>query len=307
MQRGSRVGILVALLGTLMASGARAGDQGMDRASIQKMAGCFEVTFEFSETFARQPGYVPHAPYKTGGVEWVVVDGASDGEIALQHILLTPMGPLKHWRQEWVYEPTAMLAFAGDNQWVKHQVAPASARGQWAQRVLQVDDSPRYECTAPWVHWNDTHYWECAAWAPLPRRESARTDYNVLARRNRQALHGADWWHEEDNDKLLVAGQALTLITKEKGQNTYRRVDDARCSDAATFWEANKTYWHDIQAVWREVYAGADVLRFAPSRDGAPLWQKLFELAEDASAREPYDGSAMKREARRLIDSYLIR
>ena len=295
----------IALLGMLTCSVAAAANKTIDQQAIESMAGCYEVTFEFHEMFAADPAYVPHAPYKNHGLEWVTVDNYGPSDTALQHILITPGGPMKHWRQEWVYRPTSVFDFVGDNHWVKRAIAPTAAAGMWAQRVLQVDDGPRYECAAPWVHWGANHYWECATWAPLPRRESGRTDYNVLARRNRHALTNAGWVQEEDNNKLALRGSDVTSVTQEKGQNIYRRVDAARCQDAADFWQSNKVYWHDIQTVWHDVYAHSNTLHLTAEIGGTTLWERLFELAEDASATEPYNSALLQKKAREIILTYV--
>ena len=55
-----------------------------------------------------------------------------------------------------------------------------AAKGTWTQKVFQVDDSPRYEGYATWVHVDGRHYWDSQTDGPLPRREySKRSDYNV--------------------------------------------------------------------------------------------------------------------------------
>ena len=102
----------------------------------------------------------------------------------IQHLLV--VGPpdqqmvIKHWRQDWIYENTNFYMFNGDNQWQFVNKPKSEVKGQWTQKVYQVDDSPRYQGSASWVHVDGKSYWENITSAPLPRREyTKRSDYNV--------------------------------------------------------------------------------------------------------------------------------
>ena len=87
-----------------------------DRQSILAMAGTFNVKFDFHETTAWQPDYVPIAPKPSGGHEVVRVIEDNGRTIVLQHILVVtaegkPM-VVKHWRQDWTHEPVSVLVGA---------------------------------------------------------------------------------------------------------------------------------------------------------------------------------------------------
>lgn len=272
-----------------------------DKQAIRGHCGCFEVTYRFAETFALAPGYEPKAPKQVGGLEWVVADEERPDALSLQHVLVVPGGALKHWRQEWVYEPTYLLDFKGDGVWVKRRLGPHEARGKWVQRVYEVDDSPRYEGLGTWVHAGGKPYWESEAWSPLPRREyTTRSDYNVLVRRNRQQLTDSGWRHEQDNTKLRVAGSKQSPLVLEKGLNTYRRVDAARCERAERWWRDNRDAWHQVQAVWQDVYRQSDRLHLAREIDGVPLWQRLFAITE----AKPSDATKLQAQVRQAIREY---
>jgi hypothetical protein len=290
----------------MAASISQASASRLDQAAIKSMAGCFEVSFNFKETFTSPEATTRSADYHEKGLEWVALDLDSKKEIHLQHILLTPGGPLKHWRQEWALEGREALDFKGQFggvfTWDKKDLGK-SPRGHWVQRVFQVDDSPRYECRAPFVRWSNVEYWECQTWAPLPRREfSKRSDYNVLARRNRQFLNTDGWVHEQDNDKLAVATDGSSqLIASEKGIDTYTRVEDSRCAEAAAWWNQNKNVWHDIQATWKQVFADNATIPLKGSVDGQPLWMRLFELADSTAGRGTYNRGQLVQEAKDQI------
>jgi hypothetical protein len=51
---------------------------------------------------------------------------------------------VRHWRQEWRYQPESLLVYEGAETWATRAVPAEARRGAWSQQVLQVDDSPRY-------------------------------------------------------------------------------------------------------------------------------------------------------------------
>jgi hypothetical protein len=276
------------------------------RESIQAQQGCYEVTFEFHETFQRQKNYpIRSEPHFERALEWVHLDASSETHVALQHILVIPgMGSLKHWRQEWDYEPQHLFKFQGNNSWEKEFLDPTQARGLWAQRVYQVDDSPRYECAAPWVIWGDRAYWECQTWSPLPRREfSKRSDYNILNRRNRHEIFAWGWKHEQDNEKIAAGSENVQIVAEEKGLNTYKRVDDSRCIEAKNWWLAHQNIWHTIQRVWKNIFEESVALKLKGSIEGKTLWMSLFELADQA-AEQKMSTEQLEANTLRVINAY---
>ena len=66
------------------------------------MCGCFDVQFEYAETFARDTAYHPVLkPYKARAVEYVTVAEESADNIVLQHLLVVNDAMvIKHWRQD---------------------------------------------------------------------------------------------------------------------------------------------------------------------------------------------------------------
>ncbi|CAN0592160.1 unnamed protein product, partial [Laminaria digitata] len=128
-----------------------------DRQAILKMAGEYQVTFQFQETVAVQPGYELREPYQSQATEFIEVLEDRGDFISLQHVLVlqgedAEPRVVKHWRQDWQYEDTDLLAFQGNRTWNHVAIAPEHARGTWSQAVYQVDDSPRYESFGKWSH-----------------------------------------------------------------------------------------------------------------------------------------------------------
>jgi len=262
-----------------------AAQNAQDVKSIKSMCGCYEVSFEFGETFAYQPNYKFYDNYKSAGLEWVQLVEDSKDKIVLQHLLIgkdSTGAPFitKHWRQDWIYQNRFFYQYQQDQTWTYHQLSPKQVKGQWTQKVFQVDDSPRYEATATWVHIDGRHYWEATADSPLPRREfTKRSDYDLLKRRNRQEITDYGWIHEQDNDKIVRrSNQPDTLIAREKGLDIYRRVDDSRCQAAQDWWAKNQLFWKAVRAEWAQIYNRQQTLQLHKTVDNQPLFMYLFRL-----------------------------
>lgn len=268
-----------------------------DRAAILAMAGDYKVTFDFTETVAFQAGYELKEPKLSGGYEVVrVIEDAGDF-ISLQHILVVggdDKFPIKHWRQDWTYEPDDVLVFIGGNAWETRQVSDATARGKWSQEVYQVDDAPRYGAVGAWSHENGVSEWTPPAEIrPLPRRDmTTRDDYDAVLAVNRHAITPFGWVHEQDNSKLIQRDGDPQTLVREVGVNTYRKNGDFDAAIATTYWDETKDYWAGVRDAWAGLEAGST--RFGLTMQGEPeaLYQPLLGYA--ASVR---DGSMTTAEA----------
>jgi len=254
-----------------------------DVEAINAMCGCYEIKFNFAETFAPDPNYAFHDNYRSGGLEYVFPAEVSEDKIVLQHLLIIGDSMIiKHWRQDWIYENTNAYAYAGTNTWAPEPVPFAAVEGQWTQRVGQVDDSPRYEGTAAWVHANGRHYWENASMAPLPRREfSKRKDYNIMLRRNRHEITSYGWVHEQDNDKIIREDNQDELLAQEKGWNTYTKVDPDKCALAVDWWKEHGDYWNVVRGVWDDLFATGHTVKLKKRVDGQLLFMRLFTMQDE--------------------------
>lgn len=265
-----------------------------DQKAIKDMCGCYEVTFNFAETFE----YSNDSTYKASktkiekGLEWVQLVEDTDNKIVMQHLLIVgkPDSPyiVKHWRQDWEFENTNLYEYNHDNQWTYVSLPKNQVKGQWTQKVFQVDDSPRYEGSATWVHVDGRSYWENTTPAPLPRREyTVRSDYNVTVRTNRQEITKNGWIHDQDNDKVIREnGKDDILLAKEKGYNTYEKVDADRCKAAQDYWTKNEKKWALVRSKWDEVFARNTNLSLEEKVDNKDLFKYLsseeaYQTAED--------------------------
>ena len=282
-----------------------------DRAAILAMTGDYRVTFDFTETVSFQDGYELKETYTTGAQEVVRIVEDSGDFISMQHILVIGGGedgfPVKHWRQDWVYEPDSIPDYIGGNAWERRAVTPAESRGKWAQVVYQVDDAPRYAGVAAWRHENGVSEWTSPrSWRPLPRRDATkRDDYHTIAAVNRHAITPAGWVHEQDNSKLILTGGAPVLLAREIGVNSYVHADDYDTDIADSYWADTKDYWAAVRAEWTRLET--DYAAFGLTIQGEPeeLYMQILGLASQMREGEMSLEAAIE-EARGVIADYTI-
>lgn len=277
-----------------------------DIEAIKSMCGCYEVTFNFAETFSPDEEYQFHKRYRSGGLEWVELIEDEKDKISMQHLLIVGEQQIvKHWRQDWLYQNTSLYSYSGNQVWDYLQLNKKEVKGQWTQKVYQVDDGPRYEGSATWVHTDGKHYWEAESYSPLPRREfSKRSDYNLMLRKNRHEITTEGWVHEQDNDKIIRKAEADELLAEEKGYNTYVKVDDSRCKAAQKWWAKNEAYWAEVRAAWNEIYAQHNTLNIKTKVADKILYQKIFNLGDEVIAQSEFDGSTVRQQVKEIILSH---
>lgn len=265
-----------------------------DKNAIKDMCGCFEVTFNFAETFnySKDSTYRPSKIKVDKGLEWAGLVEDENNKIVIQHILQVgnPVKPMivKHWRQDWLYQNKDFYIYNGDNNWNFEQKDTKKVKKQWTQKVYQVDDSPRYEGSGTWVHLDGKSYWENETTAPLPRREyTKRSDYNITLRGNRHEITSYGWVHDQDNSKILRENGKDVIIAKEKGYNTYKRVADSRCNVAKDWWLANTNKWQLVRNKWDEIFSRNTNLTLKIKVDNKPLYKHLF--SDDVTKEDEMD------------------
>ena len=263
-----------------------------DIKSIKSMCGCYEVKFNFTETFSYPKDSLTYKPSETkheSALEWVELLEDTPNKIVMQHLLIVSDDMIiKHWRQDWLYENTDLYSFDKGNTWKYKKLDKKAVKGQWTQKVYQVDDSPRYEGSSTWVHVDGKDYWANVADAPLPRREQTkRNDYNVLKRRNIHEITSTGWNHEQDNDKLVRddAGKDV-LLAQEKGFDVYTKVPDVKCIAAQKWWVANNALWKNVRDKWQTLFDRHKDLNLEAKVDRKALYSLLFDLKPDASKAE---------------------
>ncbi|MBE7177150.1 MAG: hypothetical protein INR69_12135 [Mucilaginibacter polytrichastri] len=277
-----------------------------DRESILKLAGFYKVTFDYAETFAPDTAYQFHKRYHSWGYEWANIEEQSAKKIVIQHLLVVADSMvIKHWREDWEYEPSNLLVYKGDNTWNKVLLYPDQRKGRWVQRVFQVDDGPRYESIGTWTHVDGRHEWQSEADSPLPRREfTTRNDYNVLKRGNRIYLTENGWMFEQDNKKIIRETGGDKLLAMEKGLEEFTKTDESRFAYAKNWWKEQSPFWASVRKVWAKIYSENSTLKVAAKHDGKLLFEVLFEMA-DKAATEKWDVKKAEQQAEMAIKPYI--
>ena len=253
-----------------------------DNEAIKEMCGCFEIDFKFSETFqySNDSNYSKSKNYNAKALEYAKLIKDEKGHISIQHLLVMGDYVIKHWRQDWIYQNKDLLKYDGNNNWKYISKDKKDVKGQWTQKVFQVDDSPRYEGSATWVHVDGKSYWENSSYAPLPRREyTKRDDYNVMIRGNRHEITKYGWVHDQDNFKVVKDSESNSevIIASEKGLNTYTRVDESKCKEAINWWDENNEKWSLVLEKWNSIYSKKDDISLRRSVENKPLFSFLFD------------------------------
>jgi len=289
-----------------------------DRRAILAMAGPYRVSFDFLEVVRFDPRLKPDAPYQSWGTEYVFVAEDRPDFIALQHILVMreqmqdgktsePM-VVRHWRQEWRYEPEAFLAYEGANTWARKSVEPAARRGAWAQSVYQVDDSLRYAARGRWEHADGVSTWiSDETWRPLPRREfSVRKDYDVLVGTNRHTITPDGWVQEENNLKLAQAEKRY--LAREYGVARYQRIRGYDFTAGEQYFKRTEPFWAEVRAAWREVAARDGRFTLRAQVDQGQLFIPFFEYAAKLDEGAPFQREDARAFIRRTLqERYLMR
>ena len=88
-----------------------------DVQSIKSMSGCFEIEFNFAETFifSDKEGYQKSKTYKARALEWGQLILDEKNKISIQHLLIVGSKQfpsiVKHWRQDWIYQNTDLYLY----------------------------------------------------------------------------------------------------------------------------------------------------------------------------------------------------
>jgi hypothetical protein len=262
-----------------------------DRQAILAMAGTFKVRFDMQETTVWHPGYTPLEPKISGGNEVVRVIGDTGRTIMLQHLLVVESEGktfvIKHWRQDWEYEPSRVLVYSGPDTWTYATVPVAERKGHWSQTVWQVDDSPRYGGWGKWETVYGLRRWSSnPTWRPLARRDAIRgPDYDRYYSINRHQPTPTGWIQWQDNIKMGPFDGTLEPVVQEYVLNTYTRFNDFNVKAADDYWAATKGFWAAIRAEWDRIAAvkhGIKVMEVAET--GSAASERLLEIADDLQA-----------------------
>lgn len=263
-----------------------------DQKAIKAMCGCYEVKFNFAETFNYSKDTANYKASKvkhSTALEWVQLVEEKPTKISMQHLLVVEKGMIvKHWRQDWLFENTKFYDYNGFENWKFITKPKNEIKGQWTQKVYEVDDKPRYEGSATWVHIDGRDFWANTTNAPLPRREyTERNDYNITRRTNVIEIVKNGWIHNQDNDKIVRDEQGNDyLLAQEKGYNTYTKVEDSKCDLAKKWWNERQAFWRKVRSKWDVEFEKNKDIKLHKEVDGKPLYLHLEAININASQEE---------------------
>lgn len=279
-----------------------------DRADILAMAGNYKVRFDMQESTAWQEDYEPRERKISGGNEVVRVIEDTGTKIILQHLLVVDMGDgkdfiVKHWRQDWEYEPQHILVYSDRHRWSLEPVPAEQRNGQWSQTVYQVDDSPRYAGIGTWETEAGVRRWSSNwTWRPLARRDAVRDPvYDRYYAINRHSPMRNGWIHFQDNTKMGMIDGKLTPIVQEYVLNTYTKFDDYNVKAADDYWAKTKDYWSEVRASWDKAFAShRGVTVEEEAQAGTVISGELLSMGTKIADGE-MDAGAASDKARSLI------
>ena len=278
-----------------------------DREAIKSLAGFYKVTFDYAETFSPNDDYKFHDRHRSSAKEWALILEDSPKKIVIQHLLVMRGDSMiiKHWREDWTYEDSQILAFDKSDTWKKVILSENEVKGKWTQKVYQVDDSPRYQAIGTWVHVDGKHQWQSNSDSPLPRREyTERDDYNVLHRGNTLYLTKTGWMFEQDNKKIIRSEGGDKLLAMEKGLEEFVKVDPKSFGYAQTWWKEQEKFWKDARETWDAVFTENNVIKLSPKVDNKLLYEQFFALGNQ-SVKENWDSTKNKDGIKKIILAYL--
>ncbi len=278
-----------------------------DRADILAMAGDYKVTFDMKETTSWRDDYTPIKAKISGGHESVRIISDTGNEIKLQHLLVAEFNGrsviIKHWRQDWKYRPTNILAHTGTGTWQLQNVSNEMRKGAWSQTVYQVDDSPRYAGVGKWTTLNGVRSWRSNMTSPpLARRDATRNPvYDHYQAINRHQPTPNGWIHWQDNTKLkMVDGKAVPYV-QESVLNSYEKFDGYKIEAADNYWKATQGYWSVVRDEWDNVITktGGVTIEEEPNT-GTIISGELLEMGNKIQKGEMTEAQAIAK-AKNLI------
>jgi len=280
-----------------------------DRADILAMAGNYKVRFDMQESTRWDANYTPIDKKTSGGHEVVRVIEDSGSKIVLQHMLVVEHEGkdmvIKHWRQDWEYEPTRVLTYADRHSWKWEDVPEKMRTGRWSQTVYQVDDSPRYGGWGQFETQGGIRRWRSNwTWRPLARRDAVRKPvYDRYLSINRHQNGPDGWIHWQDNTKMGPKNEKLSPIVQEYVLNSYTKFDGYNVKAADDYWAATKDYWAAVRTEWANIASTKGGIGIQEEAEtGTVISARLLQLADEIREGKTTTTHAIS-EARKLIDS----
>lgn len=281
-----------------------------DRADILAMAGNFKVRFDMQESTRWDAGYTPLEKKTSGGHEVVRVIEDTGRKIVLQHLLVVEHEGkthiIKHWRQDWEYEPARVLVYTDRNQWKLEDVPERMRTGRWSQTVWQVDDSPRYGGWGQFESQAGVRRWRSNwSWRPLARRDAVRNPvYDRYFSINRHQISPDGWIHWQDNTKMGLKDGKIVPVVQEYVLNSYTKFDGYNVKAADDYWAATKDYWAAVRATWDKVATTKGGIGIEEeAQTGTIISGRLLEIADEVQSGKLKQDKAIAEAVKLIVSS----
>jgi hypothetical protein len=129
-----------------------------------------------------------------------------------------------------------------------------------------------------------------------------RSDYQVLAGRNRHTILPGGWVHEQDNQKLVVNDGKPRRIAREIGVDRYERLRDFDFTAADAYWNATASFWELVRRGWAQRVARDSRFRVRASCQGEEAFVPFFRTAGRLESGEAISPDAQRAEVERILD-----
>ena len=118
-----------------------------DIQAIKNMCGCFEIDFNFAETFqfSKDSNYLKSKNYNAKAIEYAKMIKDDKGHISIQHLLVMDNYVIKHWRQDWIYENRNLLKYDANNSWkhiLKSKKAKVNYHDDFVRKLPSIKNFP---------------------------------------------------------------------------------------------------------------------------------------------------------------------
>jgi hypothetical protein len=289
--------------------------------TLEARSGCFLTDYNFAETEPLKAGYVHDnriydVSKKQNIKEWIFTEQLSPTRIRLQHVLMVvdlsgkviEHSLLKHTDEDWEYNAPYLYEYNRQNTWTTKGLKQTP--GQWTRRVTNLDDGPRYQCSAAWATGTEHAEWSCVSPAPIPGRETRdmhRHDYNELDRASRIILYGQNWLEREENTKVTEENAAKTPLVKEEGKIWYARLPDSECAAVQEFVKPRLAFWKIVVEAWDQVLTGDKTFIEQSPAPGKPSrYEQIMRLETEYMQKDlsnPVTASEARTAVLQAIDS----
>jgi len=261
-----------ALMGsTAFASYAQAQEfNGLEQA--KNLSGCYSVDYSYSETKVLNDAYeIDTRVYDSSRFivkELVKVVDEGQDHVRLQHFMSAEthdgvsVFKMRHHGEMWQRSPAYRYEYDGrfeqaNDRWTATPLEDNP--DQWLRVITNLDDGLRYQCLGNWTKKGQYPVFNCAAFSPIPGRETrdmGRDDYQTLDRKAEITIHGDSWLERQSNVKTVFNEGGRTPLVQEVGKIWSVRLPDSACNELSSWVEERQAFWDILADVWQETLDG---------------------------------------------------